>query len=56
VHDIIESAKRDKKLMQAVGGVGFDINSMMAMLFDDKHFLHLLGDLLNKRPATKKVE
>jgi len=29
---------------------------MCELLFRDKHFMNMLGDLLNKRPGAKKVE
>lgn len=38
VHDILESAKQDRCLMAAVGAI--DLNSMMVLLFDDRHFLN----------------
>jgi hypothetical protein len=49
------------------GGQGIDLGQIIQILFQDQHFnnsknpsrltfLLVLGDLLNKRPATKKVE
>ena len=38
------------------GGREIDVASVTNLLFSDQHFLNLLGDLLSKRPATKKVE
>jgi len=38
------------------GGRELDLNAINNLLFSDTHFLNLLGDLLAKRPATKKVE
>lgn len=38
------------------GGRELDVTSVTNLLFNDQHFLNLLGDLLSKRPPTKKVE
>jgi len=43
-------------VLAMTGGREIDVASITNLLFSDKHFLNLLGDLLSKRPATKKVE
>lgn len=43
-------------MLQMTGGREIDLNSVTNLLFSDQHFLNLLGDLLAKRPPTKKVE
>ena len=72
VFEILEQAKKDSVCLQATnGGQGLDPNSMVDLLFKDKHFMNskqresvflnlfvniVLGDFLNKRPGAKKVE
>lgn len=57
VFEILESAKKDPMVLQATqGGQGLDPTSMSEFLFKDKHFINMLGDLLNRRPGAKKVE
>ena len=53
---ILEQAKTDKYVLAMTGGREVDLTAIYDMLFSDQHFLNLLGDLLTKRPATKKVE
>jgi len=43
-------------LQATSGGQGLDPTSMCETLFKDKHFINMLGDLLNRRPGAKKVE
>ena len=56
IHDLLQQAKTDKHVLAMTGGREVDVNSITNLLFSDKHFLNMLGDLLSKRPATKKVE
>ena len=56
IHDLLQQAKTDKHVLAMTGGREVDVNSITNLLFSDTHFLNMLGDLLSKRPATKKVE
>lgn len=56
IHDMLQQAKTDKHVLAMTGGREVDVNSITNLLFSDTHFLNMLGDLLSKRPATKKVE
>lgn len=57
VFEILEQAKKDTHVLSATnGGQGLDPSSMCDLLFRDKHFMNMLGDLLGKRPGAKKVE
>ena len=53
---MLQQAKTDRHVLAMTGGREVDVNSITNLLFSDKHFLNMLGDLLSKRPATKKVE
>ena len=56
IYDILQQAKNDPHVLTMTGGREVDVNSITNLLFSDQHFLNLLGELLSKRPATKKVE
>lgn len=53
---MLENAKTDRHVLAMTGGREIDLNSVTNLLFSDQHFSNMLGDLLVKRPATKKVE
>ena len=56
VHEILENIKDDEDILAITGGQGVDLNGIVKLLFGDTHFMNLLGNLLTKKPATKKVE
>lgn len=56
IHEILEKVKDDEDILAITGGQGVDLNAIVKLLFGDSHFMNLLGDLLTKKPATKKVE
>ena len=49
--DVIELIK-DPELNHS----GLEIAEIFDMLYQDKHFCNLLGDILTKKPSTAKVE
>ena len=56
IYTMLENAKTDRHVLAMTGGREIDLNSVTNLLFSDQHFSNMLGDLLVKRPATKKVE
>ena len=56
VHEMLEGVKDDEDIQTITGGQGIDLNAIVKLLFGDNHFMNLLGNLLTKKPATKKVE
>ena len=56
VHELLENIKDDDDINTITNGVGIDLNGIIKLLFSDTHFMNLLGNLLTKKPATKKVE
>ena len=53
---MLEDAKNDEDILAITSGQGVDLNGIINLLFGDNHFMNLLGNLLTKKPATKKVE
>ena len=53
---MLENIRDDDDIHTVTNGQGLDLNGIIKLLFADTHFMNLLGDLLTKKPATKKVE
>ena len=56
VHEMLENIRDDDDINSVTNGQGIDLNGIIKLLFSDAHFMNLLGNLLTKKPATKKVE
>ena len=56
IFDTLNQAKTDKNVLAMTGGRELDVNSVTNLLFSDGHFVSMLGNLLQNRPPTKKVE
>ena len=56
VHEMLENIRDDEDINTVTNGQGIDLNGIIKLLFSDAHFMNLLGNLLTKKPATKKVE
>ena len=53
---MLENIKDDEDILAITGGKGVDLQGMINLLFGDSHFMNMLGNLLTKKPATKRVE
>ena len=53
---MLEGVRDDEDILAITSGKGIDLNGIINLLFGDNHFMNLLGNLLTKKPATKKVE
>ena len=56
VKEMLDNIRDDEDVFAITDGKGVDLNGMINLLFGDSHFMNLLGNLLTKKPATKKVE